>query len=89
MPHQLGDRIRQARKRYGMSQVELAKRAHISRQQLYMLETNQTPDPGVLKVLAIARVLGVSVDTLLAGTEVPPPPRWARRPAWTPQTSIA
>ena len=83
MPHQLGDRIRQARKRYGMSQVELAKRAHISRQMLYMLETNQTPDPGVLKVLAIARVLGVSVDHLLAGTEVPPPPRMHPRPRTT------
>src|SRR5216683_7179179 len=65
MSELLGDRVRHARERYGMSQVELARRAHISRQMLYMIESNKTPDPGVLKVKAIADVLGVSTDELL------------------------
>jgi transcriptional regulator with XRE-family HTH domain len=71
----LGDRVRQAREDYGMSQVELAKRAHISRQMLYLIENNKAADPGVLKVLAIADVLGVSLDALARGQASPAPKR--------------
>ena len=65
MPEPLGTRVRQARKRYGMSAAELARRVAITRQQIYMIESNKSPDPGVLTVKAIADVLGVSVDSLL------------------------
>jgi transcriptional regulator with XRE-family HTH domain len=65
MAESLGDRIRKAREIYGMSQAELARRIKISKQALYQIESNKTPDPGVLKVKAIADVLKVSVDALL------------------------
>jgi transcriptional regulator with XRE-family HTH domain len=65
MAELLGDRIRKARERYGMSQAELARRIKVSKQALYQIESNKTPDPGVLKVKAIADVLKISVDALL------------------------
>ena len=65
MAKQLGDRIRQARERYGMSQAELARRVKVSKQTMYEIESNKTLDPGVLKVLAIAKILRVSVDALV------------------------
>jgi transcriptional regulator with XRE-family HTH domain len=67
MEERLGDRIRATRERYGMPAAELARRVGISRNQLYMIESNKTPDPGALTVMAIADVLGVSTDFLLKG----------------------
>ena len=67
MDEKLGDRIRAMRKRYGMPATVLAERGGISRQQLHMIETNKTPDPGALTVLQIAEALGVSTDYLLKG----------------------
>ena len=69
MTEPLGTLVRQARKRYGMSAAELARRVAITRQQIYMIESNKSPDPGVLTVKAIADVLGVSVDSLLGPAE--------------------
>jgi|RhiMetdeSRZDD1v2_1073273.scaffolds.fasta_scaffold247844_4 transcriptional regulator with XRE-family HTH domain len=69
MPTLLGDRIRQARIDYGMSQAELARRIGMSKQSLYDIETNRTLDPGVLKVLAIADTLRVSLNMLLGREE--------------------
>jgi transcriptional regulator with XRE-family HTH domain len=69
MAESLGDRIRKARELYGMSQAELARRIKISKQALYQIESNKTPDPGVLKIKAIADVLKVSVDALLGREE--------------------
>jgi transcriptional regulator with XRE-family HTH domain len=74
MTEPLGTRVRQARKRYGMSAAELARRVAITRQQIYMIESNKSPDPGVLTVKAIADVLGVSVDSLLGPAEKATPP---------------
>lgn len=65
MAELLGDRIRKARERYGMSQAELARRIKVSKQTMYQIESNKTPDPGALKVRAIADVLRVSADYLL------------------------
>ena len=65
MAEQLGDRIRKARERYGMSQAELARRVKVSKQTMYEIERNKTLDPGILKVLAIAKILRVSVDALV------------------------
>ena len=70
MAKQLGDRIRQARERYGMSQAELARRVKVSKQTMYEIESNKTLDPGVLKVLAIAKILRVSVDALVGLKEI-------------------
>src|SRR5262245_54825052 len=67
MENTLGERIRAVRERYGMPAATLAKRVGISRQQLHMIETNQTKDPGALTVLGIAEQLGVSTDYLLKG----------------------
>ena len=67
MEERLGDRVRKTRERYGMAAAELARRVEISRNQLYMIESNKTPDPGALTVVAIAEVLGVSTDFLLTG----------------------
>jgi len=65
MEEKLGDRIRKTREGCGMSAKFLAGKAEITRQQLYMIENNKTPDPGVLTIQAIADVLRVSVDALL------------------------
>ena len=67
MEDRLGDRVRKTREHYGMPAAELARRVDISRNQLYMIESNKTPDPGALTVVAIAEVLGVSTDFLLTG----------------------
>ena len=67
MTESLGTRIRLARERYGMGQSELARRIGISKQSLYQIEHDKTPDPGALKIKAIAEVLGVSTDELLRG----------------------
>jgi transcriptional regulator with XRE-family HTH domain len=67
MEEQLGDRIRAIRERYGMPASVLAKRVGISRQQLNMIERNETTNPGALTVLHIAEALGVSTDYLLKG----------------------
>jgi transcriptional regulator with XRE-family HTH domain len=67
MASTLGDRIRQARLRYGMSQAELARRISISSTALNQIESGKTPDPGVSRIVGIASVLGVSTDYLLLG----------------------
>ena len=69
MAQTLGDRIRQARLRYGMSQAELARRIGISGTALNQIESGKTPDPGVSRVVAIAAVLRVSTDSLLVAQE--------------------
>jgi len=65
MTEQLGSRIKSVREVYGMSQAELARRVGISKQAMYAIEANKTPDPGALKVKAIAQTLHVSADYLL------------------------
>ena len=69
MPETLGKRMRQARLRYGMSQAELARRIGIGGTALHQIESGKTPDPGVSRIIGIARVLGVSTDYLLLGRE--------------------
>jgi len=71
MAELLGDRIRNARDVYGMSQAELSRRIKISKQAMYDIESNRTRNPGVLIVKAIADVLRVSVDALLGRGDEP------------------
>jgi transcriptional regulator with XRE-family HTH domain len=70
MTEKLGERIRKARERYGMSQAELARRIHISKNSMNMIESGKTPDPSALKVKAIADTLRVSTDYLLGREDV-------------------
>jgi DNA-binding XRE family transcriptional regulator len=86
----LGTHIREARLSAGLTQYALAKSIGISKQALYAIEANKTPDPGALKVKAIAQTLHVSADYLLGlredSSETPtplPPPvtHRARTPA--------
>ena len=65
MKETLGERIRQTRLAYGMSQAELARRIQISANAMNQIETGKTPDPGILHIMAIADVLGVSIDYLV------------------------
>lgn len=64
----LGDRVRAAREAAGLTQLELAERLGWTKQALYAIESGQIRDPGVSRVAAIARALGVSVDELAEGT---------------------
>ena len=63
----LGDRIRQARERVGLSQIELARRIGLSKNAMNSIEAGDA-DPRASRIVAIAQVLGVSTDALLLGT---------------------
>jgi transcriptional regulator with XRE-family HTH domain len=80
----LGDRIRQTRLDYGMSQAELARRIGISKTAMNQIESGKTPDPQVSRIIAIAEVLGVSTDFLVGlekEEEITPKPRRRHRVA--------
>ena len=77
MDERLGDRIRGLRDRVGMPGAKLARRVHVTRQQLYMIETHKTLDPGILTIEAIADEFGVTTDYLLKGTPKYPKHRGA------------
>lgn len=66
----LGERIRQARKARGMSQKFLAAQIGISPTALNQIERGETRDPGVSRIVAIARQLQVSADVLLGLKDV-------------------
>ena len=62
----LGARIRRQREAAGLTQQQLADRAHVGRVTLVRLENGgQTPRFATLR--AIAKAMGVDVDTLLVG----------------------
>lgn len=64
----LGEKIRAARQKAGMTQNELAKRVHVSRQAITKWETDSgMPDIDNLK--ALAALFDISVDYLVAGDE--------------------
>ena len=65
MSESLGERIRKARLRYGMSQAELSRRIRVSLTTMNKIEAGETPDPRASRIKAIADVLGVSADYLL------------------------
>jgi transcriptional regulator with XRE-family HTH domain len=64
----LGEHIREARTRYGMSQAELARRVGISKTAMNDIEQGKTANPGVVYIIAIADTLRLSVDALLGRT---------------------
>jgi transcriptional regulator with XRE-family HTH domain len=79
MQETLGERIRKERLRYGMSQVELARRIGISKTAMNQIESGETEDPRVSRLRAIADILGVSMD-YLAGRQVEDAPAAPARP---------
>lgn len=65
----LGEKIREARRKCGLSQEQLADKMSVSRSAIAKWETDKgLPDVGNLKILA--RLLSVSVDHLLDEAEV-------------------
>lgn len=64
----LGEKIREARRKCGLSQEQLAEKMSVSRSAIAKWETDKgLPDVGNLKMLA--RLLSVSVDRLLDETQ--------------------
>lgn len=64
----LGEKIREARIKYGLSQEQLAEKISVSRSAIAKWETDKgLPDVGNLK--SLARLLNVSVDHLLDETQ--------------------
>lgn len=57
----LGAALRDARRRAGLSQQELADRARVSRQWLSRLETGSNPGAELRKVLDVLGALGLSL----------------------------
>lgn len=60
----LGDRIRELRNSYQLSQVELAKELHVSKQTISNWENNNVP-PSIDTLIRIATFFDVSTDYLL------------------------
>ncbi|MEZ5123130.1 MAG: helix-turn-helix transcriptional regulator [Solirubrobacterales bacterium] len=66
-----GERLRRARIRAGLTQAALGERSGVSRQTVAAIETGRHA-PSVVAALAIARVLGASVEDLFGvGGDVP------------------
>jgi len=63
-PRQMGTRIRKLREARNVSQVDLARRAKVTREHLNRLEAGRY-DPSVGTLQRIAKALGVSVTELL------------------------
>jgi len=60
----LGRKLKAARDRAGLTQEELARKAHIGRVYLARLESGRY-DPRVSIIVKLAKCLGVSTDELL------------------------
>lgn len=78
MPTAIGERIRQERRRLGMSQAHLAHVIGISTTAMNDIETGKTPDPRGSRIHALADAFGVTTDYLFGRN---PRPRRARPPA--------
>ena len=59
----LGNRLREARSRHGLTQADLAQRAGVSRKTINTVE-NGIFVPSVLLALRLARTLGMTVEEL-------------------------
>jgi transcriptional regulator with XRE-family HTH domain len=61
----IGELLVNARRQAGWSQDELARRAGLKLDTLRAIEQGRTLNPGVLTMRAVARALGVSLDSLV------------------------
>jgi transcriptional regulator with XRE-family HTH domain len=59
------NKLRQVREAKGYDPAEIARRAGMTRQQWFNLETGLRPDPRVSTVQRLARALGCDVNELL------------------------
>ena len=64
----IGQRIKIARIRHKMTQVQLAERISLSKTALSQIESGDTADPRMSTLIALADALGVTMD-YLAGRE--------------------
>lgn len=63
----LGEKIKEQRKRYKISQAELARKTGISRTSLSQLESGTITDIGIRKVMRIFEYLGLELTVRPAG----------------------
>ena len=61
----IGDNIRKYRKKLGISQDILSKRANLAFHTIAKIEAGSTPDPRIETVKKIADALGVTLDDLI------------------------
>lgn len=71
----LGEQIAESRKHQGITKVALARRANISPTALYGIERGTILSPRFYVVIAIAEVLGLSLESLAQAVRCP-----AKRP---------
>lgn len=89
----LGQRIREHRRRAGLSQEALARRMDVSRQAVTKWESGQSA-PSTENLFRLAELFGTTVDLLLPseGADAPaaeaPPPLWSRI-RWRPRVLAA
>lgn len=74
LPGQIGDRIRNARKRCGLSQRELAELSGLSLSLIRKLEQGERPDTRVETLRKLAVAMGVPTTTLLGPAPAEQPP---------------
>lgn len=60
----LGEKIRERRKKAGLSQEELAEKLHVSRQAVTKWETDRGI-PDVANLIAVSDLFGISLDELI------------------------
>lgn len=72
MPTPLGIKIRELRKKKGLSLDQLATLAETSKSYLWELENRETANPTMDKVAKIAEKLGVTAEFLLDNDETSP-----------------
>lgn len=70
MSTHMGDRIRDLRKRAGLTLEQLAKASGSSKSYVWELENKNPPRPSAEKLARIAEALNTTVDVLI-GTDVP------------------
>jgi len=61
----IGDNIRKYRKKFGISQDILSKRANLAFHTIAKIEAGSTQDPRIETVKKIADTLGVTLDDLI------------------------
>jgi len=76
----LGQRIRRLREAKNISQADLARRLDASINAINLLEKNRISNPHWQRLVAIADILGVSLDYLAGRTDEPTPPAPRTRP---------
>lgn len=60
----LGERISIMRRRRNMTQIQLGAVIGVNQSEIHRLETGLTKDPGVSRVIELAKALRVSMDWL-------------------------